>query len=137
VRGAEVRPRSVTLASTALSSKPESSAPRSVAPLPPTDSRSEPRQTPSFGAKSGPSVDPSAAIVAAVRTCMSERPHADNVTVVVNTTLHLDLADDGSVRIARFEPPVAPDVNACAAQSIYKSHFTHGGSIALPIDFTN
>ena len=68
---------------------------------------------------------------------MAERPRADNVTVVVSTTLHLDLADDGTVRSARFDPPVAPDVNACAAQSIYRARFAHGGAIALSIDFTN
>lgn len=136
VRGAEVRSRNVTAASAVPPPRSESST-RSAAVPPATEGRSEPRPTPTFGTKSASAVDPRSAIVAAVRTCMSERPHADNVTVVVNTTLHLDLADDGTVRIARFEPPVAPDVNACAAQSIYKSHFAHGGSIALPIDFTN
>jgi hypothetical protein len=73
----------------------------------------------------------------AVRACMAERPHAENVTVVVRTVLLLDLSDDGSVRGARFEPPVALDVNECATRSIYKTHFAHGGTAAIPIDFTN
>ena len=42
--------------------------------------------------------------------------------------LHLDLDADGNVRAARFDPPVAPDVNACAAPAIYRTRFTHGGS---------
>ncbi len=106
----------------------------------PTEGRPEPRSTSNTVPKSAsaaPDPSPIGAITAAVRRCMAERPRADNVTVVVNTTLHLDLADDGTVRAARFEPPVAPDVNGCAAQSIYKSHFAQGGSIAIPIDFTN
>jgi len=48
-----------------------------------------------------------------------------------------DLADDGTVRFARFDPPVAPDVNACSAQAIYRERFGRGGAIAIPIDFTN
>jgi hypothetical protein len=76
------------------------------------------------------------ALANAVRACMAERPRAENVTVVVSTTLHLELADDGTVRTARFDPPVAPDVNGCAAQSIYKTRFAHGGSVALPIALT-
>jgi hypothetical protein len=75
-----------------------------------------------------------AAIAAAVRACMVERPSAENVTVSVSTTLYLALHDDGSVRSARFEPPVAPDVNACAAQSIYKTRFTHGGAATISVD---
>jgi hypothetical protein len=54
--------------------------------------------------------------------------------VSVSTTLRLSLRDDGSVRSARFDPPVAPDVNACAAQSIYQMRFAHGGSAAVSID---
>jgi hypothetical protein len=80
--------------------------------------------------------DPNAeeAIAAAVRACMVERPSAENVTVSVSTTLYLTLSDDGSVRSARFEPPVAPGVNACAAQSIYRTRFTHGGTATIPVD---
>ncbi|HEV3193726.1 MAG TPA: FecR domain-containing protein [Polyangiaceae bacterium] len=73
----------------------------------------------------------------AVRACMAERPHAENVTVIVRTVLVLDLSADGSVRGARFEPPVALDVNECATKSIYKTHLAHGGTAAIPIDFTN
>jgi ferric-dicitrate binding protein FerR (iron transport regulator) len=84
-----------------------------------------------------PEPSPEEAISNAVRACMAERPRADNVTVVVSTTLHLDLADDGTVRFARFDPPVAPDVNSCSAQAIYRERFGHGGAVSIPIDFTN
>ena len=80
---------------------------------------------------------PEEVIANAVRACMAERPRAENVTVVVRTTLGLELGDDGTVRAARFDPPVAPDVNSCAATSIYKAHFGHGGSEAIAIDFEN
>jgi hypothetical protein len=80
--------------------------------------------------------DPEHALESAVRACMDQRPPAENVTVLVSTTLHLELADDGAVRTARFDPPVAPDVNSCAAAVIYRTRFPHGGSATIPVDFT-
>jgi hypothetical protein len=81
--------------------------------------------------------DPNAetTLAAAVRSCLGERPSAENVTVSVSTTLHLTLRDDGSVRLARFDPPVAPDVNGCAAQAIYKTRFARSGDVAIGVDF--
>jgi len=77
---------------------------------------------------------PEAAIASAVRACLAERPRADNVTVVVSTTVRLALGPDGAVTSARFDPPVAPDVNVCASGTIYKARFAHGGSVAIPVD---
>ncbi len=85
----------------------------------------------------GPSAAAETAIASVVRGCMAERPHAENLTILVKTTLYLTLGQDGSVQSARFEPPVAPDVNACAAQSIYRARFEHGGTLTIPIDFKN
>jgi hypothetical protein len=59
-----------------------------------------------------------------------------NLTVQVTTTLRLELHDDGMVKTARFDPPVAGDVNTCATPSIYKTRFAHGGSANVRIDFT-
>ena len=88
-------------------------------------------------ATAAPDPNAEAVIAGAVRGCMAEGLHADDVTVVVSTTLYLQLNDDGTVRIARFEPPVAPDVNACAAQAIYSTRFGHGGGAAIPVSFKN
>ena len=78
---------------------------------------------------------PEAVIAAAVRSCLAEGPRADNVTVEVNTIVRVGLGPDGTVTSARFDPPVAPGVNACASAAIYKAHFSHGGSAAVPVDF--
>lgn len=78
--------------------------------------------------------NPEASIASAVRACLAERPRADNVTVVVSTTVHVGVGPDGTVTSARFDPPVAPDVNACASGAIYKARFAHGGSVAIPVD---
>jgi ferric-dicitrate binding protein FerR (iron transport regulator) len=89
-------------------------------------------------APTGPVADPNAASVLAstVRSCVIAHPSAENVTVVISTTLHLDLDVDGNVHDARFDPPVAGDVNACAAPVIYRTRFTHGGTADVPVDIT-
>jgi hypothetical protein len=102
--------------------------------------RAEARPTPGAPVKPAPTateVRADANVADAVRACMAGRPRADNVTVVVSTTLHLDLFDDGAVRAARFDPPVAPDVNACAALAIYRERFGHGGTADIRVDFSN
>jgi ferric-dicitrate binding protein FerR (iron transport regulator) len=78
--------------------------------------------------------NPETVIASAVRACLAERPRADNVTVVVSTTVHLGVGPDGAVTSARFDPPVAPDVNACASGAIYKARFSHAGNVAIPVD---
>jgi ferric-dicitrate binding protein FerR (iron transport regulator) len=88
-------------------------------------------------ASSPAGIDPGATIATAVKACMAEHPYPENVTVLVSTVLHLDLGDDGAVRAARFDPPVAPDVNGCASPAIYRARFAHGGSVSVPIDFRN
>jgi len=81
--------------------------------------------------------DPDAAdaLSSVVRTCFADRTSTQDVTVEVKTKLHLELDADGNVRSARFEPPVPPDVNACAAPAIYHARFTHGGSADVNVSF--
>jgi hypothetical protein len=86
---------------------------------------------------SSPDPDAENTVAKAVRACISEHPRPADMTVVVSTTLHLWVGDDGNVRSARFEPPVAPDVNACAAEGIYRTRFTKSGSVKIRVDFSN
>jgi hypothetical protein len=83
--------------------------------------------------------DPNAqdAVATGVRACMAEGLHADEVTVVVSTTLTLQINEDGMVRSAHFEPPVAPGVNTCAAQWIYRARFPKAGALTIPISVKN
>jgi len=105
--------------------------------MPSGEPRGEARVAPAAGSGPAPSAAPEADLVGIVRRCMAERPRAENVSILMRTTLRLTLGDDGWVQSARFEPPVAPDVNACAAQSIYRTHFDHGGEATIAVDFKN
>jgi hypothetical protein len=102
-----------------------------------SEPRGEARVAAQVASAASANVAPEADLAGIVRKCMADRPRAENVTILVRTTLHLMLGDDGWVQSARFDPPVAPDVNACAAQSIYRTHFDHGGNVALSVDFKN
>jgi hypothetical protein len=131
-QGKQPPPPPLAAAPATRSESPEPHPGTVVAASPRIESRAAPAAVPQ-----GPSPDPNAeaTLAAAVRACLAERPSAANVTVSVATTLRLGLRDDGSVRSAWFDPPVAPDVNACAVQSIYKMRFAHGGAASIAIDF--
>jgi ferric-dicitrate binding protein FerR (iron transport regulator) len=113
-------------------SKPEASDVRTSPSAIRTDAHPGPTAAPP---RAAPAADPEGTIASAVRACLSERPRADNVTVEISTVVSLEVDAEGNVLHARFEPPVAPDVNACASSAIYRTRFAHGGSVAIPIDF--
>lgn len=133
----QVRPSPLTPSSAALPKADPIASAHATSAIAPGSAHVDARPgspAPQAGAAEGNSDQ---AIAGAVRACMAERPRAENVTILVRTTLRLELGDDGSVHAARFDPPVAPDVNSCAATSIYKARFAHGGTEAIAIDFEN
>jgi ferric-dicitrate binding protein FerR (iron transport regulator) len=131
----QARPSAPTLA-VAASSKPEVAEARPSGAVPGAQ-RAEGHPGASPSQHVGTTVDPNpqGTIASAVRACLAERPRADNVTVEVSTVVRLDVDSDGTVLHARFDPPVTPDVNACASGPIYKTRFAHGGSVAVPVEF--
>ena len=134
---AEGRPALNTAPKT-VTSPPTESAPveSAVEPPPPpagVGSTAAPVATP----PTGPDPDAENTVAKAVRACIAEHPRPADMTVMVSTTLHLWVGDDGNVRSARFEPPVARDVNACAATGIYGTRFTKTGSVKIRVDFSN
>jgi hypothetical protein len=123
-------------AAPATTSRPEGARPPALAAAPVVRPAALAPPAGAAPAPSVPAADPNAAatLAAAVRACVTAHPSPENVTVVVNTTLHVDLDADGNVKAARFEPPVAPDVNTCAAPVIYRTRFAHDGSADVPVD---
>jgi hypothetical protein len=75
-------------------------------------------------------------IAAAVRDCAAARRRPDNVRVTVTSALRLKVARGGEVETAQFDPPLLPEIQACAATAIYKAKLEPGGgSVTIPIDF--
>jgi len=89
-------------------------------------------------APSAPAVDPQAqeTIAAAVRMCAADAPHSSEVKVTVSSTLELTVGDDGFVRAARFNPPLAPEIQSCASNAIYKTRFADAGVRTIDLVLT-
>jgi hypothetical protein len=84
-----------------------------------------------------PQVDPhpEQTIVAAVKACEREsKPLPTGVTVTVTSTLQLKVGDDGIPESARFDPPLPPEVQTCAAATIYRVRFDKPGSVQIPFE---
>ena len=86
-----------------------------------------------------PVADPNAeaTVSAAVKACMSGRaaPADGQVTVTVSSSLEIRLNEEGGVDLARFNPPLPPDVQLCAANAIYKTRFPRTGTVTIELKF--
>jgi len=95
---------------------------------------------PSHAAPSAPRVeppvaeDPTAVVAAAVRACAGQGVNPADVRVTVSSKLSMQVGDDGFVHIAKFDPPLAPAAQDCAARVIYKTRFPHPGPVTIPIE---
>lgn len=98
---------------------------------------------PSGGARPGPyptkpALPPHEAIAAAVQSCAAARSRPENVRVTVSSSLKLKIAASGGVETAQFDPPLLPEIQACAAAAIYKAKLddSAGATVTIPIDFS-
>jgi len=116
---------------------PQAAAPQAApAPVPrPTDlPASAPPAKPDPGA---PAVPPRDAIAAAVKECVHSRARSNEVKVTVTSTLRLKVSASGDVETAQFDPPLRPEIQTCAAATIYKSKLPgSAGTVTIPIEFS-
>lgn len=78
------------------------------------------------------------AIAAAVRACAAARkPAPGDVHGTVSSRLELKVGPSGEVQAAVFDPPLMPEIQSCAAETIYKTRFADDetGSVVVPIEF--
>lgn len=129
--------RAEALPTAPVDSAAAATAPRSVAVVP------RPASDPSRGetvakVESIPALPPREAIAAAVRACAAQRSRPENVRVTVSSTLRLKVSRGGDVETAQFDPPLLPEIQACAATSIYKAKLepSAGSDVTIPLDFS-
>lgn len=72
-------------------------------------------------------------IVEAVRACAAGHLGTSRVAVSFASTLHLRVGASGEVEAARFEPPLDPATQQCAAGAIYKARLGAAGDLAIPV----
>ena len=82
-------------------------------------------------------VSPEQAISEAIQACSASVPgSAGQVKLTIASSLELHVAPNGTVSLAKFDPPLPPDVQTCAARAIYKTRFSKGGILKLPVEIT-
>jgi hypothetical protein len=69
-----------------------------------------------------------------VRSCADETLHGAAGSVTISSLLTIDLKPDGGPLLAKFDPPLAPDLQACVAQKIFAMRFTEPGPLRIPIE---
>lgn len=80
---------------------------------------------------------PKERIITAVQGCIASRVQPGRVKVFVSSKLTLRIAAGGRVEIARFDPPLDPEVQTCAAATIYETHFpeqAEPSTLSFPIE---
>ncbi len=114
-----------------------SSSPTPAAPAPIVASAPKLGLAPSAQPPAIATPDPhaEATIARAVRACLAARPPAPGVKLIVSTVIELQADDDGTVQLARFNPPLAPEAQACATAAIYRVRFTRSATVSIPIDY--
>jgi len=77
------------------------------------------------------------AIQVDVKRCTAQgAAGSGSVAMHVESTLTVDVRADGSVSATRFDPPLAPAIQECAAQSVLARHIEGPRSFTVPIKFT-
>ncbi len=113
-------------------------APERVTPPPPARAEHEgpgavaaPPRSDTASVHADPHAD--ATVQQAVASCTAPLLRGADVHVTVTSTLSLRVGPDGLVTFARFDPPLAPEAQTCAASVIYRTRFSTPGSLAIPI----
>jgi hypothetical protein len=70
----------------------------------------------------------------AVRSCADQTNHGGTGSVTISSMLTVDVKDDGLARLASFDPPLVPDLQACVAAAVYSIQWGKPGSNRIPIE---
>jgi hypothetical protein len=119
-------PASPPPASTAMASRGALARPES------TSASSDPRAR----AGEASAKSPRDTIAGAVRDCAAARGRSGDVHVTVTSNLRLRVSSAGEVETAQFTPPLLPEIQTCAASSIYKTKLDDTGLVTIPIEFS-
>lgn len=83
-----------------------------------------------------PLLPPREAIAASVRACAHAHSRPGDVHVVLTSHLNLRVSSSGVIESAQFNPPLSPEIQACAAESIYKLKLEETGLVTIPIEYS-
>ena len=120
--------------------RPESPAmpPPAMAPpaSPPGSAKGITPRSPAAPRSEPPPATAREAISRAVRDCAAARGRSGDVHVTVTSNLNLRVSPAGEVESAQFSPPLLPEIQTCAAQTIYRTKLEETGAISIPIEYS-
>jgi hypothetical protein len=70
----------------------------------------------------------------AVRSCADQANHGGTGSVTISSMLTVDVKDDGLARLASFDPPLEPNLQACVAAAVYSIQWGRPGANRIPIE---
>ena len=70
-----------------------------------------------------------------VKRCAAQVAGKTGVKISVESTLTIDVRADGSVASTRFDPPLSPPIQECAAQAAFARHIEGPRSFTVPVKF--
>ncbi len=76
------------------------------------------------------------AVAGAIRDCAALQAKHGEIRITVKSALVLHVTANGAVENARFDPPLHPEIQACAAKTIYATRFEEATPITIPIEFS-
>jgi hypothetical protein len=118
----------VAAAGVVVPSSPKERSSEDPGPSPPTRATGSPRPTVVARNPNAEEV-----IQSAVRTCASLATlHSSDLRIIQNSTLTVVVQDDGFAHNASFDPPM-PDLQDCAARSIWATRFVDPGPHTIKI----
>lgn len=106
---------------------PKHVAPQGSAPATPSASAAPVVMLSEGAAKTALQVD--------VKRCAAQVAGKTGVKISVESTLTVDVRADGSVASTRFDPPLSPPIQECAAQAAFARHIEGPRSFTVPVKF--
>jgi hypothetical protein len=73
-------------------------------------------------------------LATAVRNCADQTTHDANGSLTISSMMTVEVKADGSAGLAKFDPPLAPDLQACVANTVYAIHWGAPGALRIPIE---
>lgn len=75
------------------------------------------------------------AIQVDMKRCAAQASGKTGVAISVESTLSVDVRADGTVSGTRFDPPLSPAIQQCAAQAVLARHIEGPRSFTVPVKF--
>jgi len=72
-----------------------------------------------------------------VHACADGTMHRATDEVAIRSMMTVDIDADGAAQLTHFDPPLAPDLQACVAKGVYAIRWSGPGPLRIPLELHN